>query len=114
MRFLPSLLSFECYVRQAHDYYTYTAIKYAKDAGHDSIVDLLGGDTEEWLDTEETYTIGEAGDGADSTPSGGLWLRHMDPETGLAYYMNDETGECRRPTAIFLPEFNGPPFTLVL
>lgn len=67
-------------------------MKYAKDAGHDAIVELLGGEEEgeAWVEVEEVYT-GE--DGEASGPTGGLWIRHIDPQTGLAYYMNDETGE---------------------
>lgn len=106
MRFNPSLLPLERYTHQAHDYYTYTAIKYAKDAGHDTIVALLGGSTEEWLEAEETYTNGEG----DSTPSGGLWLRHMDPETGLVYFMNDETGKCRPPIIMISHQSSTDPF----
>ncbi len=71
-------------------------MKYAKDAGHDAIVELLGGEEEgeAWIEVEEVYTGTDAGeDGEASGPSGGLWIRHMDPQTGLAYYMNDETGE---------------------
>lgn len=77
------------------DYYTYTAVKYAKDAGHDAIVEILGGDGDGdvWLDVEESYAGAETADEGESGPSGGMWVRHMDPETGLAYYMNDETGE---------------------
>lgn len=81
---------------QTQDYYTYTAVKYAKDAGHEAIVELLGGeeDGEAWVEVEELYTGTDAGeDGEESGPTGGLWIRHMDPQTGLAYYMNDETGE---------------------
>ena len=83
---------------QTQDYYTYTAVKYAKDAGHEAIVELLGGeeDGEAWVEVEELYTGTDTGeDGEESGPTGGLWIRHMDPQTGLAYYMNDETGEGR-------------------
>lgn len=73
-------------------------MKYAKDAGHDAIVELLGGEEEgeAWVEVEEVYTGTDAGeDGEASGPTGGLWIRHIDPQTGLAYYMNDETGERR-------------------
>eukprot|EP00903_Cladosiphon_okamuranus_P007587 g7360.t1 len=81
---------------ETQDYYTYTAVKYAKDAGHDAIVELLGGeeDGEGWVEVEEVYTSADAGEDAEeSGPTGGLWIRHIDPQTELAYYMNDETGE---------------------
>ena len=80
---------------QTQDYYTYTAVKYARDAGHDAIVELLGGkdDAAGWVGTEDLYAGMATGDDVEpSTPSGGLWIRHMDPETQLAYHMNDETG----------------------
>lgn len=70
-------------------------MKYAKDAGHDAIVELLGGEDDAggWAGAEYVYAGMETGDSAESAiPSGGLWIRHMDPETQLAYYMNDETG----------------------
>ncbi|CAM9111323.1 unnamed protein product, partial [Laminaria digitata] len=81
---------------QTQDYYTYTAVKYAKDAGHDAIVELLGGEdyAAAWGGTGDMYAGMGAGDDVESTtPSGGLWIRHMDLETQLAYHMNDETGE---------------------
>lgn len=69
-------------------------MKYAKDAGHEAIVELLGGEEEGWADSEEAYTGVVAGQDAEASgPTGGLWIRHMDPQTELAYYMNDETGE---------------------
>lgn len=83
---------------QTQDYYSYTAVKYAKDAGHETIIELLGGegDEEGWLEVDEVYTDAETVDGEEaSAPSGGLWIRHIDPETTLAYYMNDETGACQ-------------------
>lgn len=68
-------------------------MKYASDAGYEAIVELLGGNAggEEWPDA--VYVEGDDGDDGNAGPSGGLWLRHMDPETGLAYHMNDETGD---------------------
>lgn len=46
---------------------------------------------------------GEATDGIymivdldEMTPSMGLWVRYMDPQSELAYVMNDETGGPRR------------------
>lgn len=87
---------------QTQDYFTYTAVKYAKDAGHETIVDLLGGEEEGWVDVEEVYTGVDAGeDGEASGPTGGLWIRHMDPQTDLAYYMNDETGELLSSSSFF-------------
>lgn len=89
-----------CALSQTQDYYTYTAVKYAKDAGHQTIVELLGGeeDAEGWAEVEEVYIDGDPGDsGKPKEPSGGLWICHMDPQTELAYYMNDETG-AHRPT----------------
>lgn len=90
--------SFRRVAPQTQDYYTYTAVKYAKDAGHDAIVELLGGedDVAGWVGTEDVYAGMGTGDDEESTaPSGGLWVRHMDPETQLAYHMNDETGARR-------------------
>ncbi|CAM9179868.1 unnamed protein product [Ectocarpus fasciculatus] len=78
------------------DYYNYTAVKYAKDAGHEHVVELLGGEEEGegWEQVEEAYTgMGTEEEGEASGPTGGLWIRHIDPQTELAYYMNDETGE---------------------
>ncbi|CAB1118067.1 unnamed protein product [Ectocarpus sp. CCAP 1310/34] len=78
------------------DYYNYTAVKYAKDAGHEHVVELLGGEEEGegWEEVEEAYTgMGTGEEGEASGPTGGLWIRHIDPQTELAYYMNDETGE---------------------
>ncbi|CAM9374241.1 unnamed protein product [Ectocarpus sp. 6 AP-2014] len=78
------------------DYYNYTAVKYAKDAGHEHVVELLGGEEEGegWEEVEEAYTGMDTGEeGEASGPTGGLWIRHIDPQTELAYYMNDETGE---------------------
>lgn len=72
-------------------------MKYAKDAGHETIVELLGGEegADAWLEVGEVYVGEEQEDGGESSlPSKGLWIRHMDPETELAYYMNDETGAC--------------------
>lgn len=69
-------------------------MKYAKDAGYETVVELLGGEEEGWIDVEEVYTGVDAGDYVEvSGPTGGLWVRHMDPQTELAYYMNDETGK---------------------
>lgn len=45
---------------------------------------------EAWPDA--LYVEADDGEEGKMEPSGGLWLRHMDPETGLAYHMNDETG----------------------
>ncbi|CAM9143920.1 unnamed protein product [Ectocarpus sp. 12 AP-2014] len=81
---------------KTQDYYNYTAVKYAKDAGHEHVVELLGGEEEGegWEEVEETYTGMDTGEeGEASGPTGGLWIRHIDPQTELAYYMNDETGE---------------------
>lgn len=83
-------------VPQTQDYYNYTAVKYAKDAGHEHVVELLGGEEEGegWEEVEEAYTGMDTGEeGEASGPTGGLWIRHTDPQTELAYYMNDETGE---------------------
>lgn len=51
---------------------------------------MLGGDAEDEGDASMAFggICGNEGD-ADSK---GLWLRYTDRETGLAYYMNDETG----------------------
>lgn len=84
---------------QTQDYYTYTAVKYAKDAGHETIVELLGGEEEGegWVEVEEVYMGADEGeDENDPGPTGGLWIRHIDPQTVLAYYMNDETGTRQR------------------
>lgn len=46
------------------------------------------------MEVEEVNTGADAWeDGEASGPTGGLWIRHIDPQTELAYYMNDETGE---------------------
>lgn len=96
---LASLVLVLCLVRypfQTQDYYTYTAVKYAKDAGHDAIVELLGGeeDGEGWVEVEEVYTGADVGEDEEASgATGGLWIRHIDPQTELAYFMNDETGE---------------------
>lgn len=55
-------------------------------------MELLGGGEEEETWAETLYLEREAGDDVVAEPSGGLWLRHIDAETGLAYHMNDETG----------------------
>ena len=57
---------------------------------------MLGGeeDGEGWVEVEEVYAGADMGEDAEASgPTGGLWIRHIDPQTELAYYMNDETGE---------------------
>lgn len=60
-------------------------------------MELLGGDAEaeDWLEYTDTGGM-DTGLEENSAPSGGIWTRHFDPETGLTYYMNDETGEHER------------------
>lgn len=84
---------------QACDFYNCTAAKYALDAGHTAILELLGAG--EAADIYMTVDLNEM------TPSMGLWVRYMDPQSELAYVMNDETGELRR--EFNLAEMKSPP-----
>lgn len=58
-------------------------------------MELLGGESDEddWL---EAVLLDDEDSDGDAESSGGLWLRQIDPETTLAYHMNDETGVARR------------------
>ncbi|CAM9580062.1 unnamed protein product [Discosporangium mesarthrocarpum] len=83
------------------DYYGCTPVQYARSASHDAVASLLGGDDDLLMEDGEGfvgYTDGGElggvnGGGYKGFISGGLWVRNIDPETGLAYHMNDETGE---------------------
>lgn len=72
-------------------------MQYARDAGHTALVELLGDDSTDEEEWPEMSLWQEEVGGDDATRTGGLWLRHIDPETNLAYHTNDETGMARMP-----------------
>ncbi len=63
----------------AEDHHAYTASRYADDAGHTKLQDLLN---------KEGFLANE------KKQERGIWRRHVDEATGAAYRYNSTTGEC--------------------
>ncbi len=63
----------------AEDNHSYTASRYAEDAGHTSLQDMLN--KEEFLARQKNQEYG-------------IWRRHVDEATGAEYHYNSVTGEC--------------------
>ncbi|CAM9746255.1 unnamed protein product, partial [Phaeothamnion confervicola] len=76
------------------DFYNYTAVDYARQAEAPDCVQYL-----EATARQENKATTSAGDGRDGGSSGGgdaapgFWQRLVDPTSGLAYHINDRTGE---------------------
>ncbi len=63
----------------AEDHHSYTASRYAEDAGHILLRDMLN--KEVFLAKQKTQECG-------------IWQRHIDEATGAAYHYNNMSGEC--------------------